>query len=196
MNLQKGVLSQLLSRLIYLSRLQFVMGLLMAWCGDQHHLNTWRLGSFFFFFPSYPIFFLLVLKLFLDLSPEAQSCVWKTSALCPQPLCHAESANRSPPRGTCCPATAYCFKVPVCDMKHAIKWIHSRCPCKFPLASPSTWRQTMWWGSSAPTALLVWGFPAPQSGMVARSVFPWQWRRSAVNNQGWCLMPFLIKPSH
>lgn len=30
MNLQKGVLSQLLSRLIYLSRLQFVMGLLMA----------------------------------------------------------------------------------------------------------------------------------------------------------------------
>lgn len=30
MNLQKGVLSQLLSRLIYLTHLQFVMGLLMA----------------------------------------------------------------------------------------------------------------------------------------------------------------------
>lgn len=28
-----------------------------------------------------------------------------------------------------------CFKVPVCDMKHAIKWIYSRCPSEFPLSS-------------------------------------------------------------
>lgn len=56
-----------------------------------------------------------------------------------------------------------CFKVPVCDMKHAVKWIYSRCPCKFPSALPSTWRWLTRQGSSVPAASLA----AWRSGMVA-----------------------------
>lgn len=142
MNLQKGLSSQLLSPLIYRSHLQFVMGSLRARCGDQHHLNV--VVGFSFIIIIFFVFWPLGFEFISGFAPRGtELCLGNVSSISPAPSsCWGDSGLKAQtaahPGGRAAWLPLNCLQVPVCDMKHAVKPIDSRCSCKFPSLLPAT----------------------------------------------------------